>query len=1048
MAPKAAPPPEPVAELVAEEEEEGEGNIAFRLSLGGVSNLPCELETCVAFSGLCRENRSNPAEASEAPPGFELTKDKFIKQLGQTLSDEVVSTDLVVSLRDVARDNAVIGEAKLSCLSLLHLQNEVGGELTLTLTEAYQAKWFPDAEEEKEPDKGAAKAKGKAKAKAEPAKEASPIEEKKKTTRPPGWTPPATTIEVRVRVDELVGPSEDRQSWNTLTINLKGAFGMPERLASVGVTGPDDIESHQLKYRAVVFGEELGAGVLTKPAEVEEVPEPAEGEEAPPPAEELPEDQLGRRFAVSEELSEEAWREREQRFGRCIRFNDGQPIVRYRGESFLKEFRDMLNNTGGVWLYFDSEEKPSTDPKKPNSPEVGPLSKHFVGKAWLDLRNLIWLGTRATEAICPLISTTPAQDVMQGESTLQDARAFVVIGFELAFDAASPPEPAVADLRTLIPPHKAANKFSSSSEAVQMYGEAVERCWSNISKDCSSGPTPQGVAGIVERLKKTGSYTDLKEDIRSAVVQIFRERLRKDTTAIPGRPLEGEQRDALISGTYTYLKRTAVEVLDDLRASDPEPCGIVGESTTTPPDTAESREGRPTPQKLPPKPQVTLQETVGAENARQALRAAVDVAGRNARLAFESELLGNWDRAADLMQSRLLLEEVRSEPKEWVAFAKFCARSRGRQAAAEEALRQAVDILADGTTVSPPEVGEEVDLMLACLLLDRGRQEEAVRVFRELREKDVANPIFSFLLGLSLFLSGDDGVESKPLFESVSKTRQVEPYVTCLEKLLDFGLPSLAFTFLDQCCVLPKEALEKEPLALIDAKASALDQDFAAALARCEQLTPGGAGIKAVKGSQETWRLKGECLYQLGDMDGAKEAYDQAMLFESKFEEPAVYIRLGAVLVAKKRWKQAREAFLKSVKFLPTAEAWYGTAYVEYRSDELQPCHEALCEASLLDNERADIWALMTLVHLRLENWLQADQGFKQCLSLKGDCEELLVEVSAEYCKCVAGDHQAAYAEQAARRAMAQKDTPQARAALVDALEKQGKDSSAEQWPN
>lgn len=1053
MAPKAAPPPEPAADPIPEVDEEGEGRIAFRLKVGAVSNLPCELETCVAFSGLCRENRSAPAEASDAPSFSELlTKDTFIRELGQKLYDDVVSTDLVVSLRDTARENAVIGEATLNCYSLLHIVTRVGGELELRLTEDYHVKWFPELEAEREAATGKDKKGGapKAKAKAQ-GKPSEQPEEAEKPKRPPGWKPPPTTIEVRVSVDDLVGPIEDRDDWNMVTIRLKGVFGLPERMSSLGITSPDDFEGHQLKYRAVILGESLGNGVLTKPVEVEEPPpEPADGEE-PLPAEELP------------EVGSEAWREREQRFGRSVRFNGGQPTVRYRGAPFLKDFRYMLNHIGGIWLYFTPEEKLGTaDPKKPAASEAGPLAKQFAGKAWLDLRSLIWAGTKKTEACCPLVSVATPQDLLPGEPRLEDSLPFAVLDFDLAMEAALPPEPVVEDLRTLVPPRKAANKFPASDDSAAMYREAVERCWSTVSKDCSSGPMPQGVAGVVERLKKTGSYTELRDDLRSAVVQIFRERLRKDVTAVPGKPLEGEQRDALISGTYTYLKRTGVEVLHELRQKEPQ-SGAPGT-----PDTAS--EARP----VQAEPKVTLQEGLGAQLARQALSAAVDVAGRNARLAFEAELVGNWDRASSLLQSRLLLGEVRSDPKEWVAFAKFCARSRGRQAAAEEALRQAVEVLAeDGGIAHPAEVGLEVDLMLACLLLDRGRHEEAIRVFRELHEKDLADPMFNFLLGLSLFLSGDEGMESTPLFEVVAKDRSwfaglpddaavveklravpakspnVEPYAACLERLLDFGLPSLAFTFLDQSGVLSKEGLEQEPVALIDAKASALDQDFAAVLQRCEQLTSSGGGSAGgTKGSQEAWRLQGECLYQLGDMDRALQAYNHAMSFERKFEDPAVYIRLGAVLVAKKRWKQAREAYLRSIQLVPTAEAWNGTAYAEYRSEELQPCYEALCEANLLDNERSDIWALLTLVHLRLENWLQADHSFRQCLALCGECEELLLEVSGEFVKCAAGEEQAASAEAAARRALEQRDTPQARAALMEALEKQGKDTNAEQWPS
>merc|ERR1712151_1115087 len=119
-------------------------------------------------------------------------------------------------------------------------------------------------------------------------------------------------------------------------------------------------------------------------------------------------------------------------------------------------------------------------------------------------------------------------------------------------------------------------------------------------------------------------------------------------------------------------------------------------------------------------------------------------------------------------------------------------------------------------------------------------------------------------------------------------------------------------------------------------------------------------------------------------------ALQHAMSFEKKFDDAAVYIRLGSVLLVKKRWKQAKDQFLRSIHYQATAEAWSGVGYAEYRSDELQMCYEALREANLLDNERPDVWAQLALTHLRLENMEAADQCFRQCLAHKPQCDDLL----------------------------------------------------------
>lgn len=1072
MPPKnvAAVPP-PAADLetdeIFEEEEEGEGRAVFNFSAREVSNLPCELETTVTLGGICRENTSSAAEASSNPQAFEFPKDRFIRPLNRELYDDLVSRRLLVSLRDVGNGNAVIGEASLNCLELLHEKTEVDAILELPLKETYYDKWWPEREAAANQaaggkDKAAGKAKAKAKAAAAP-EEVEPEMPK----RPPDFVPPTTCIRVRVSVGQLIGPAEDRDDWTTATIDVKGVYALPDRLSMIGLASQsDDADSHQLKYTAMLLGCPLGEGKLVNAREN--------------PPEDAPDGQMDQQAVQSAECKMRL----AENYNKFVQFE--KPTGKYQGHAFLRTFRRMLNTTGGAWIYFVPEEKPPLDPKKPNSPEAPELAKHFVGKAWLDLRPLIKPGVQSRESRCPLVSAADPAEHMEGEPDLQDSEAYVYVSFELRSAPVSPPEHPVEDLKTLAPVRKTPTKLPNSSESVTMYKDAVEACFLNLCRECV--PTTQTSSDAVQQMKKAGVYDDLQSSLRGAVIRVFRERLRKDTNAVPGKPLEGELRDELISGTYTYLKDAAISVLEDLRQKEAGFGDVAAEGFVAAPPVEtvfQDEPGRRTsvPGCVPENgfesemmlvpacslgsDQVrggldiatVLQEGPGAQRAREVLAAASDAPARNARLAFEAEFVGNWSRAAEMLQRRLVLDSVKGDPKEWIAYAKFCARARGRQSAAEESLRQAVQLLASGTTPFCPEDNVEVDMMLACLLLDRGRYQEAIAVFQEYHERDISQPMFNFFLGLALFLVNDGGDDSARLLQAVgmpkawfqglqsdtdvaeklkisrgTDTINLPPYVDGLEKLLDFGLPALAFMFLDQCKLVPSGELCREPLAFIDARASALDRDWAAALSRIGKLTASAGGA-----SQEAWRLQSECLLQLGDTDRALQSFNQAMAFDKKFEEPTVFIRLGTVLVVKKRWKQAREAYLRSIQFLPTAEAWTGVAYAEYRSDELQMCYEALCEANLLDNERPDVWALLTLVHQRLENWTQACQCFRQCLGLKPDCEELLLEVSAEFSRGSPGQgQQPSFAQAAAQRALELRKSGQAHGALAEALAVQG----------
>lgn len=244
---------------------------------------------------------------------------------------------------------------------------------------------------------------------------------------------------------------------------------------------------------------------------------------------------------------------------------------------------------------------------------------------------------------------------------------------------------------------------------------------------------------------------------------------------------------------------------------------------------------------------------------------------------------------------------------------------------------------------------------------------------------------------------------------------------------MDFCIPSLVFTFIDQTKTLPNEVLSLPEVALVDASASFLLKDYAAAAERIERSLANNGGA----GAFEAWRLSGECHFQLRDYDKALHALQQALVAEANPNDPAVFIRLGHVLLLKNRWRQARDNFLRSIRCKPTAESWSGVAHAEYRSEDLHTFYEALCEASLLDNERWDIWGQLVVLHLRLENFSLADQCFRQCLAHGPDSDELLLEIAGEYNKQKCGPMAA---EAAARCAMQIRDSGSARALLAEAI--------------
>mmetsp|Transcript_43922 Transcript_43922/g.103923 ORF Transcript_43922/g.103923 Transcript_43922/m.103923 type:complete len:670 (-) Transcript_43922:72-2081(-) len=605
-----------------------------------------------------------------------------------------------------------------------------------------------------------------------------------------------------------------------------------------------------------------------------------------------------------------------------------------------------------------------------------------------------------------------------------------------------PVEPPVV-LSEFIPPGRSsAQKFPASDIAVATYAGAVKRGFDRIVADASEATT---LPEALQMMQETGGYEDVKKDLKAAVIRICRERLRKDVSIVPGQPMSPEARENFMSTTYGYLTSSMQSVLDDLRRDNPfqEPTnskvsstgGGMGGSEEIPVSAREDGlEGAGskdqskdmTQRKESPREQSydvamakteekcvdpvakALAEAAEVRRTREALGREFIVNERSSRLAFESELRGNWDVAAQNWQDRLILDENRQSMEVWTDYAKFCMRSGGRQEAAEEALRQAVNF-----PVPTPSEGEasssfvfqDAEVMLGAVLLDRGRFSEAMAIFRRWHEKDITEPLFNFLQGLSNYLANKEEEAWKPFlavagmpqewFDGLTSTAEVlekyskrnsgdaaeekpvlQQYVRCLKRLLSFALPNLVFTFLDQCSGLPDGALSNEAVALIDAEASCLCGEYHLAATRLEPIcTKAGASF-------DTRHVYGQCLIKMQEFDQAMHVLQDALAQESSVDDPAVFIRLGHVYLVKKRWKQAREAFLKSINLRPTAEAWSGIGYAEFYSDELHSSLEALNEAELLDNNRADVWNLLSMVHSKFQNTDLAESCMQQSMAI------------------------------------------------------------------
>lgn len=211
-----------------------------------------------------------------------------------------------------------------------------------------------------------------------------------------------------------------------------------------------------------------------------------------------------------------------------------------------------------------------------------------------------------------------------------------------------------------------------------------------------------------------------------------------------------------------------------------------------------------------------------------------------------------------------------------------------------------------------------------------------------------------------------------------------------------------------------------------------LDKNWEAAAARLQPLLTNQGGAAA---SYEVWRLAGECHFQLTDTDKALHELQKALSFEKGLDDPFVFIRFGHVLLLKKRWLKARDAFLQSIHCKPTAEAWSGVGYAAQQSQEHRECYEALREANLLDNERTDVWAQLCLIHLRYQSTDLAVHCFRQCVKFEPDSDEMLLDIAGE---CIRRDILPEVAAAAAQLACQLRESGQGHSLIAEAFAKGG----------
>lgn len=297
--------------------------------------------------------------------------------------------------------------------------------------------------------------------------------------------------------------------------------------------------------------------------------------------------------------------------------------------------------------------------------------------------------------------------------------------------------------------------------------------------------------------------------------------------------------------------------------------------------------------------------------------------------------------------------------------------------------------------------------------------------------------------------------------------------MTVLQTLLEFGLAELVLTVLDSPELARVLNCPKEVVAILEAEALTLQGNFEALEVVLEK-----AAFQNLRHEVHRCRLLGEAKFRLGRFDEAHFYLSSLLHADGAFGNigpkaldppkdpssfggggdgssggskgpvsplgspwllyPSILLRLGHCYLLSAQWSNATDVFLRSLRECgPRSEAWVGVAFAAYRLDDIRSAFEALREALWLDDERPDVWGFLTLVHLRQDNLMQADDCFRQVLKFTTEnmSDELLLEIALEYLKHADYYANGAYrSEAAARTALKLRETGQAHEVLGDAL--------------
>ncbi|KAI9002325.1 hypothetical protein BC832DRAFT_114900 [Gaertneriomyces semiglobifer] len=430
-------------------------------------------------------------------------------------------------------------------------------------------------------------------------------------------------------------------------------------------------------------------------------------------------------------------------------------------------------------------------------------------------------------------------------------------------------------------------------------------------------------------LNKSGTYFSLKEQLKTSVVEIVRERFRHKT------PFASKQELQLfMSEVYVYLVDKMHEQINNI-----------------------------------------IQHKESAFTDAHVQTAADFATMKQHADDAEQDMLP--ELAASYHQQRIAKFEDSTQA--WFDYACFALRNN-MAAKGEECLRQIL-------STNPKHIPSLLAYGAFCCIYERFEEARVYLVTAvELQPRYILGLT---LLGLYYDVIGEEEESENLITEATRLQKATLPpdassiYMSLAEFLIHVHAGQLAERALSQ------EILNTQPRVAPYLLLSKLELQRSNFKLAEEHLSD---ALKIHQDEPNVWASIGHLQYIRQQWEQAQMSYETVLsLSQEPINIALVYVRLGTIYLNKANAdgrldgnmaRMAKSMFLRASSVSPTSASWLGVGRACLVMHNYDEAEDALAEANVLNNRHADVWAYLALLNLKLNRQFEANQCIGQALRL------------------------------------------------------------------